>query len=55
MPTLATAEASNAGFAPSYIPVAVFAGGTSGVGQGMVEALARQTKGRAHIVLIGRN
>ncbi|KAJ7762926.1 hypothetical protein B0H16DRAFT_1528168 [Mycena metata] len=55
MPTLAAAEASNAGFAPSYIPVAVFAGGTSGLGQGMAEALARQTKGRAHIVLIGRN
>ncbi|KAJ7046363.1 hypothetical protein C8F04DRAFT_1064078 [Mycena alexandri] len=55
MPTLAAAEASNAGFAPSYIPVAVFAGGTSGVGHAMAEALARQTKGRAHIVLIGRS
>ncbi|KAJ7840135.1 hypothetical protein B0H13DRAFT_2210340 [Mycena leptocephala] len=55
MPNLATAEASNAGFAPSYIPVAVFVGGTSGVGQAMAEALARQTNGRAHIILIGRN
>ncbi|KAJ7840137.1 hypothetical protein B0H13DRAFT_1732188 [Mycena leptocephala] len=55
MPSLATAEASNGGFAPSYIPVAVFVGGTSGVGQAMAEALARQTNGRAHIILIGRN
>ncbi|KAJ7132666.1 hypothetical protein C8R46DRAFT_1140535 [Mycena filopes] len=55
MPTLAAAEASNAGFAPAYIPVAVFAGGTSGVGHAMAEALARQTKGRAHIILIGRS
>ncbi|KAF7365730.1 hypothetical protein MVEN_00446800 [Mycena venus] len=55
MPTLAAAEASNAAFSPSYIPVAVFAGGTSGVGQAMAEALARQTNGRAHIILIGRN
>lgn len=55
MPTFAVAEASNAAFSPSYIPVAVFAGGTSGVGQAMAEALARQTNGRAHIILIGRN
>ncbi|KAJ7046368.1 hypothetical protein C8F04DRAFT_1064091 [Mycena alexandri] len=55
MPTLAAAEASNAAFAPNYVPVAIIAGGTSGVGQATAEALARQTKGRAHIILIGRN
>ncbi|KAF7365720.1 hypothetical protein MVEN_00445700 [Mycena venus] len=55
MPTLAVAEATNLAFAPSYIPVAIFAGGTSGVGQAMVEAFARQTNGHAHIILIGRN
>ncbi|KAJ7162843.1 hypothetical protein C8R46DRAFT_1101669 [Mycena filopes] len=55
MPTLAAAEAANAAFAPSYIPVAVFAGGTSGVGEAMATALARYTKGRAHIILIGRS
>ncbi|KAJ7871289.1 hypothetical protein B0H13DRAFT_2060735 [Mycena leptocephala] len=55
MPTLAVAEASNAAFFPSYIPVAVVVGGTSGVGQAMAEALARQLNGRAHIIIIGRN
>ncbi|KAJ7176046.1 hypothetical protein C8R43DRAFT_1102113 [Mycena crocata] len=55
MPNLATAESFNAKFSPDYLPVAVFAGGTSGVGQAMAEALARYTKGRAHIILIGRN
>ncbi|KAJ7662554.1 hypothetical protein DFH06DRAFT_355244 [Mycena polygramma] len=55
MPTFAEAEISNAAFSPAYIPVAVFVGGTSGIGQAMAEALARQTQGRAHIVLIGRN
>ncbi|KAJ7083480.1 hypothetical protein C8R44DRAFT_894524 [Mycena epipterygia] len=55
MPTLAAAQASNSAFSPAYIPVAIFVGGTSGVGQAMAEALARQTSGRAHIILIGRN
>ncbi|KAF9061937.1 hypothetical protein BDP27DRAFT_1337301 [Rhodocollybia butyracea] len=54
-PSLAAARAINAAFSPSYIPVAVFVGGTSGVGQGMAEAFARHTKGNAHIILIGRN
>ncbi|TDL26766.1 NAD(P)-binding protein [Rickenella mellea] len=36
-------------------PVAVFVGGTSGIGQGMAEAFNRHTKGNAHIVLVGRN
>ncbi|KAJ6546064.1 hypothetical protein DFH09DRAFT_1171905 [Mycena vulgaris] len=55
MPRLPVAEASNAAFSPSYIPIAVFVGGTSGVGRAMAEALARQTNGRAHIILIGQN
>ncbi|KAF8169015.1 hypothetical protein K438DRAFT_1730399 [Mycena galopus ATCC 62051] len=55
MPSLAVVEASNAAFAPSYIPVAVVVGGTSGVGQAMAEALARQTNGRTHIIIVGRN
>jgi NAD(P)-dependent dehydrogenase (short-subunit alcohol dehydrogenase family) len=55
MPTLAIVKASNANFNPSYVPVAVFVGGTSGVGQGMLEAFARYVKGRAHIIVVGRN
>jgi len=36
-------------------PVAVFVGGTSGIGQGMAEALNRHTKGNSHIILVGRS
>ncbi|KAJ7615421.1 NAD(P)-binding protein [Roridomyces roridus] len=56
MPSLSTVSAFNARFTPSYgIPVAIFVGGTSGIGQGMAEAFARHTKGNAQIVLVGRN
>lgn len=52
MPTLAISDAQ---FSPSYIPVAVFVGGISGVGQAMAEALARQLEGHIHITLIGKS
>ena len=55
MPSLATVKASNASYAPSYIPTAVFVGGTSGIGQAMAELLARQLNGRVNIILIGRS
>ncbi|KAJ7111306.1 hypothetical protein C8R44DRAFT_883123 [Mycena epipterygia] len=55
MPTLSEARSSNEAYSFSYAPVAVFAGGTSGIGQVMAEAFARYTHGRAHIILIGRN
>jgi NAD(P)-dependent dehydrogenase (short-subunit alcohol dehydrogenase family) len=55
MPSLATVRAANATYAPSYIPTAVFIGGTSGIGQAMAELFAKQTKGRANIIIIGRN
>ena len=54
-PSLAAIRSSNAGHALPPNPVAIFVGGTSGIGRGMAEAFARYTKGSAHIVLIGRN
>ena len=55
MPPLAAVRAANATFKPSFLPTAVFVGGTSGIGQGMVEAFARYTNGAANIVIVGRN
>jgi NAD(P)-dependent dehydrogenase (short-subunit alcohol dehydrogenase family) len=55
MPSLSAVRAANARFTPSYIPHALFVGGTSGIGQAMAEAFARHTKGNAHIILCGRN
>ncbi|KAE9410494.1 hypothetical protein BT96DRAFT_931232 [Gymnopus androsaceus JB14] len=39
----------------SSLPVAVFVGGTSGIGRAMAEAFARRTNGDAHIIIVGRN
>ncbi|KAG8877237.1 hypothetical protein FRB97_001927 [Tulasnella sp. 331] len=55
MVTLAAAQASNTAFTASYRPVALFVGGTAGVGQGTAEAFARATKGNAHIMICGRS
>ncbi|KAG8931698.1 hypothetical protein FRC03_002914 [Tulasnella sp. 419] len=38
-----------------YRPVAIFVGGTSGVGRAIAERLAHHSKGNAHIIIIGRN
>ena len=55
MPSLAAVRQSNATFSPATPPVAIFIGGTSGIGQGTAQAFARHTKGNAHIILVGRN
>ncbi|KAJ4495902.1 hypothetical protein C8J55DRAFT_414540 [Lentinula edodes] len=48
-------KAENAKFHFPYLPVAVFVGGTSGIGRATAEAFARHTKGNAHIIIVGRN
>ncbi|KAF9026822.1 NAD(P)-binding protein [Hymenopellis radicata] len=55
MPSLVDARASNATFKPSYIPVAVFVGGTSGVGEAMAKALSSYLGGKLHLFIVGRN
>ncbi|KAG8992538.1 hypothetical protein FRB94_011514 [Tulasnella sp. JGI-2019a] len=55
MVALSVARASNAAFSAPYRPVALFVGGTSGIGQGTAEAFARATKGNAHIMICGRS
>jgi NAD(P)-dependent dehydrogenase (short-subunit alcohol dehydrogenase family) len=55
MPSLALVRQINAGFQPKYTPVAVFVGGTSGVGRAMAEAFGRYTQGKSDIIIVGRN
>jgi NAD(P)-dependent dehydrogenase (short-subunit alcohol dehydrogenase family) len=55
MSSLSEVRAANAAFSPGYLPVAVFVGGTSGIGESMAKAFARYTKGNARIIIVGRN
>lgn len=55
MVALSEAKAVNETYKPPYIPTAIFAGGTSGIGRAMASHLARTTNGACNIILIGRN
>ncbi|THU76618.1 hypothetical protein K435DRAFT_739151 [Dendrothele bispora CBS 962.96] len=56
MPPLHAAKAFNASYASkiSYTPVAVFFGGTAGIGEATVRALTNYLNGNVHIILVGR-
>jgi len=55
MPSISVARNSNLSFTPSYAPIILITGATSGIGQTMSEIFARNPHGRAHIILVGRN
>ncbi|KAE9405839.1 hypothetical protein BT96DRAFT_955108 [Gymnopus androsaceus JB14] len=57
MPSISEVRARNAAMlsTTSYLPVAIFVGGTSGIGEGMAEAFSKHTQGNAHIIIVGRN
>lgn len=55
MPSLASVRGTNSTVSISYRPTALFVGGTSGVGEATAKAFANAVKGRAHIILCGRN
>ncbi|KAF8148088.1 hypothetical protein B0H34DRAFT_785765 [Crassisporium funariophilum] len=55
IPSYSVVRSANAAFAPSYHPVAVFLGRTSGIGQGMAQVFASITQGNADIIIVGRN
>ncbi|TRM64246.1 hypothetical protein BD626DRAFT_547418 [Schizophyllum amplum] len=56
MPALTTARSFNASQdSSSYLPVAVFIGGTAGIGRAMAEAFVRHTNGRVRVIIVGRN
>ncbi|KAF7290772.1 hypothetical protein MIND_01318100 [Mycena indigotica] len=55
MPSLEDVRSSNAAWNLGYSPVCVVVGGTSGIGQGIAEAIGRHSNGDAYIVLVGRS
>lgn len=56
MPSLDQAKASNSSYKfPAGTPVAVFVGGTSGVGEAMARIISNYASGNIDIVIVGRN
>ena len=57
MPSLTSIRATNAAFRhlTSPAPVAIFVGGTAGIGEAMARAFAAHTNGNSNIVIVGRN
>ncbi|PPR04387.1 hypothetical protein CVT24_013216 [Panaeolus cyanescens] len=55
MPSLERTKSDNAAFNPSFTPVVVITGATSGIGRALTQLFAKYLRGRAHIVLVGRN
>lgn len=58
MPSLSAIRAANVAYynsSASSAPVAVFVGGTSGIGEGMVRTFAEHTAGKSSIIIVGRN
>ena len=57
MTSLSNIRETNAAFVhlATPAPVAVFVGGTSGIGEAMAHAFARHTKGNSTIIIVGRN
>lgn len=55
MPSLPIVRATNASIFYPYRPVALFVGGTAGIGEGMARAFAQHARGDADVFIAGRN
>ncbi|KAF9073066.1 hypothetical protein BDP27DRAFT_1319339 [Rhodocollybia butyracea] len=55
MTSLSEARTFNSSYNPTYIPVAVFLGGTGGIAASTAELLSRYTNGKLHVIIAGRN
>ncbi|KAJ3488288.1 hypothetical protein NLI96_g2949 [Meripilus lineatus] len=55
MPSFGEVQKNNTSLNLSFVPIAIFAGGTSGIGRATAEAFAHSIQGNAHIILLGRN